>query len=160
MSGIHLNGASSASMGRRVCLRTIWAELGDKFPEIFNLCAEQTLENATMDQEMKRPMTSAEEERCKAGIPRETIAEERIWNKSPDGLAIEMPTSEKVGVFVMLEFKRMSERMSHLCIINNTGKRRSGSSIRIHKVGTRTNAWLPRMVGEPEKLHSRSMISQ
>ena len=61
-----------------------------------------------MDQEMKRPMTEAEERRYKAGIPRETIAEERIWNKRPDGLAIKMPTSETAGEFVILEFKRMS----------------------------------------------------
>jgi hypothetical protein len=33
----------------------------------------------------------------------------RIWNKRPDGLAIKMPTSETVGEFVILEFKRMSD---------------------------------------------------
>jgi hypothetical protein len=59
-------------------LRTIWAELGDEFAEIFNLCSTQTLENAAMDQEMKRPMTEAEENRYKTGSPKETIAEERI----------------------------------------------------------------------------------
>ena len=62
-----------------------------------------------MDQEMKRTMTAAEEERCKAGTPRETIAEERIWNKRPDGLAIKMPTPERAGEFVILEFQRMSD---------------------------------------------------
>jgi len=62
-----------------------------------------------MDQEMKRPMTEAEERRCKAGTPRKTITEERIWNKRPVGLAIKMPTSETVGEFVILEFKRMSD---------------------------------------------------
>jgi hypothetical protein len=41
----------------------------------------QTLENATMDQGMKRPMTEVEEKRYRAGIPRETIVEDRIWNK-------------------------------------------------------------------------------
>ena len=90
-------------------LRTIWAELGDEFPEIFNLCSAQTLENAAMDQEMKHPMTEAEEKKYKAGIPKETIAEERIWKKRPDGLAIKMPTPETVGEFVILEFKRMSD---------------------------------------------------
>jgi hypothetical protein len=34
-------------------LRTIWTELGDEFPAIFNLCAAQTLENAAMDQAVK-----------------------------------------------------------------------------------------------------------
>jgi hypothetical protein len=62
-----------------------------------------------MDQEMKHPMTEAEERRCKAGTPRKTITEERIWNKRPVGLAIKMPTSETVGEFVILEFKRMSD---------------------------------------------------
>ena len=54
-------------------------------------------------------MTVSEEERCKTGTPRETIVEERIWNKRPDGLAIKMSTLEKVGEFVILEFKRMSD---------------------------------------------------
>jgi hypothetical protein len=61
-----------------------------------------------MDQEMKRPMTETEEKRLKAGIPRETIAVERIWNKRPDGFGIKMPTKEKAGELVILEFKRMS----------------------------------------------------
>ena len=79
---------------------TCRAELGDEFPEIFNLCAAKTLENAAMDQEMKRPMTESGEQRYRTGNPRETIAVERIWNKRPDGLqavAITMPISEKVG---------------------------------------------------------------
>jgi hypothetical protein len=53
-------------------------------------------------------MTAAEEERYKGGTPRETIAEARIWNKRPDGLDIKT-TSEKLGEFVILEFKRMSD---------------------------------------------------
>ena len=61
-----------------------------------------------MDQEVKCPMTQVEERRYKACIPRETITEERIWNKIPDGLAIKVSTPETVGEFVILEFKRMS----------------------------------------------------
>jgi hypothetical protein len=79
-----------------------------EFPEIFNLCTAQTLENTAMDQEMKRPMTETEEKRLKAGIPRETIEVERILNKRPDGFAIKMPTKEKAGELAILEFKRMS----------------------------------------------------
>jgi hypothetical protein len=41
-------------------------------------------------------MTVTEEERYKGGTPRKTIAEERIWNKRPDVLAIKIPTSEKL----------------------------------------------------------------
>ncbi len=33
-------------------LRTIWTELGEEFPEIFNLCTVQSLENEVMEQEM------------------------------------------------------------------------------------------------------------
>ena len=56
-------------------------------------------------------MTSAEEVRYKVGhgTPRETIAEVRIWNKRPDGIVIKIPTSEKLGECVILEFKRMSD---------------------------------------------------
>jgi hypothetical protein len=81
-------------------LRTFWGKLGLEFPEIFNLGVAQTLENTVMDQEMKRPMTEAEEKRLKAGIPRETIAVERICNKRRDGFAIKMPTTEKAGEIV------------------------------------------------------------
>jgi len=109
-----------------------------------------------MDQEMKRPMPESEEERCKAGMPREKIAEERIWNKRPDGLAIKMPTSAKMGEFVILDFKRMSDVTDQYM----TRAKQVASSIRVHKVGTRTNAWPTRMVGEPETLHSRSTISK
>ena len=56
-------------------LRTIWAELGEDFPEIFNLCTAQTLENAVRQQELDRPMTEAEENRHKAGTPREKIGD-------------------------------------------------------------------------------------
>ena len=116
-----------------------------------------------MDQEMKRPMTAAEEERWKAGTPRETIAVERSWNKRPDGLAIKMPAPEKIGKYVTLELKEMSD-VTDPYVTGKTcsglGFTCSGSSIRVNKVGTSTDAWPPRMVGEPEKLHSRSTISK
>jgi len=51
-------------------LRTIWTDLGEEFPEIFNLCTAQTLENAAIQQELNRPMTEAEKNRHKAGTPR------------------------------------------------------------------------------------------
>ena len=50
-----------------------------------------------MIQEMKRPLTTAEEERCKTGTPRQTIVTARTWNKTPDGLTIKMPTPEKLA---------------------------------------------------------------
>jgi hypothetical protein len=69
----------------------------------------QTLENADRQQELDRPMTETEENRHKTGTPRGKIAEERIWNKSPDRLAIKIPTTKKLGEFVTLDFKRMSD---------------------------------------------------
>ena len=73
-------------------------------------------------------MTAAERERYKAGTPRETFAEVRIWNKRPDRLAIKMPTSEKLGEFVILEFKRMSD------VTDQYVTTRSNISVRVHKV--------------------------
>jgi hypothetical protein len=52
----------ASSKWRFICINgeknlcPIWEELGVEFPEIFNLCAAQTLENTVMDQEMKHPM--------------------------------------------------------------------------------------------------------
>jgi hypothetical protein len=66
-----------------------------------------------MIQEMQRPLTTAEEESRKSGNTWETIVEGRtwnntegrIWNKRPDGLGIEIPTSGKSEEkeFVILE---------------------------------------------------------
>ncbi len=69
-----------------------------------------------MDQEMKRPMTEAEEKRYKAGIPksrypqgnnhgRENMVKKTRWISCQNL----MPTPETVGEFVILEFKRMSD---------------------------------------------------
>ena len=63
---------------------------------------------------------------------------DRIWNKRPDGFAIKMPTKEKAGELVILEFKRMS-CVTDQSLVCQTGKKRSGSPIRVHKVSTRKN---------------------
>ncbi len=39
----------------------------------------------------------------------EQIAQNRLWNKRPDGIAFKVPTTTKVGVICLLEFKRMPE---------------------------------------------------
>jgi hypothetical protein len=83
-------------------------DVEDEFPEVFNFCSVQTLENATMGQERNRPLTEAEENKHKTGTPKEKIVLDRIWNKRPDGFAIKMPTKTKAGELVILEFKRMS----------------------------------------------------
>jgi hypothetical protein len=89
-------------------VHTICQELGTEFPEIFDLCVTQTLENNDVDQEMRLPMTEVEKERLKVGISKETITVERIWNKRPDGFTIKKPTKTKTGELVIPEFKRMS----------------------------------------------------
>ncbi len=62
-------------------LRTVWAELAQEFPEVFNHCVEQTLWNTARDSEMQHPLTSAETIRKKQGTSHEQIAENRLWNK-------------------------------------------------------------------------------
>ena len=61
-----------------------------------------------MGQEKTPPLTEAEERKRKTGTPIEEILRERLWNKRPDGFPIKMPTKEKAGELVILEFKRMS----------------------------------------------------
>jgi len=88
----------------------IWDELGKEFPNVFNMCSVQSLWVAARTQEMKRPLTPAERKRRQEGnAPRETIAEERLCPKRPDGIAIKRPTKIKSGVFCILESKRMSD---------------------------------------------------
>ena len=107
---------------RFICLnneksfRTIWSELAHEFPEVFNLCAEQSLWIAARDLEMKRPLTEAEKVRRQQGIPHERIAEDRLWNKRPDGIAFKMPEDSSSGVLCLLEFKRMSDVTSNYIV--------------------------------------------
>ncbi len=98
------------------CFRTVWKELAQEFPVVFDQCAEQTLWNAARDTELRRPLTQAEEMRRKTGIPHEQIAHDRLWNKRPDGIAFKKPTKTKAGVICLLEFKRMSDVTSHYIV--------------------------------------------
>ena len=76
---------------------------------VFDQCPEQTLWNAERDTELRRPLTQTEEIRRKKGIPHKQIAQDRLWNKRPDGITIKMSTKTRVGVVCLLEFKRMSD---------------------------------------------------
>ena len=58
---------------------------------------------------MDRLLTEAEEKMLTGGVSRADIAQARLWNKRPDGIAIKMPTKDKQGEFVILEFKIMSD---------------------------------------------------
>ena len=68
------------------CFRTVWTELAQEFPEVFNHCAEQTLWTVTRDSEMQRPLTQSEKMRNQQGISHEQITEDRIWNIRIDEL--------------------------------------------------------------------------
>ena len=65
---------------------------------------------------MRRPLTQAEERQRKSGIPQEQIAQDRLWNKRPDGVAFKIPTNTKSGVICLLEFKRMSDVTSQYVV--------------------------------------------
>ena len=99
-----------------VMVLTLWKELAQEFPEVYDQCAEQMLWNATRDTELRRPLTQAEEMRRKKGIAHEQIAHDRLWNKRPDGIAFKMPTKPKAWVICLLEFKRMSDVTSHYIV--------------------------------------------
>jgi hypothetical protein len=96
--------------------RTVWTELAQEFPEVFNHFSELTLWNAARDSEMQRPLTRAEMARRQQGISHEQIAEDRLWNKRPDGIAFKIPTDTESGVICLLEFKRISNVTSHYIV--------------------------------------------
>ena len=53
------------------CFRTVWKELAQEFPVVFDQCAGQTLWNTARDTELRRALTQVEEMRRKTGIPHE-----------------------------------------------------------------------------------------
>jgi hypothetical protein len=76
----------------------------------------KTLWNTARDSEMQRPLTRVEMIRGQQGISHEQIAEDRLWNKRPDGIEFKIPTDTKSGVICLLEFKRMSDVTSHYIV--------------------------------------------
>jgi hypothetical protein len=79
--GDHVDGSRLALFRRRVRRGEKRAE----FPEIFNHCSVQLLENAATAQVGHHPFTEAERRKRDAGTTEETIAIDRLWNKRPDG---------------------------------------------------------------------------
>ena len=73
----------------------MWKELAQEFPEVFDHCAEQTLWSTAKETEMTRPLTPAEEMKRREEVPHEKIAQDRLWNKRPDGIAFKMATKTK-----------------------------------------------------------------
>ena len=90
-------------------LRTMWTELTHDYPEVFNLCSAQSLWFTSGKREMEHPLTSVERETLGTGVTLKTMTEVRLWNKRPDGISIKIPREDKLGEFVILEFKRMSD---------------------------------------------------
>jgi hypothetical protein len=72
-------GRLASSKWRFICinggktLKTIWNELETEFPEIFNHCSVQLLENAATSQAGHHPFTEAERRKRDAGTTEETI---------------------------------------------------------------------------------------
>jgi hypothetical protein len=72
-------GRLTSSKWRFICinggenLKTMWNDLEDEFPKVFNFCSVQTLENATLEQERHRPLTEAKERKLKAGTRRKRL---------------------------------------------------------------------------------------
>ena len=91
-------------------LRTIWTELSQDYPEVFNpVSSAQSLWFGAENLEMEHHLTPAEIETPATGVPLATIAEAKLWNKRLDGIASKMPNEGKQGEFLILEFKRMSD---------------------------------------------------
>jgi hypothetical protein len=70
------------------------------------------------------------------GVSREAIAEERMWRKRPDGIAIQMPTETKsdfvsVGICIAIkmstETKEFLSRSSRECLTLPDKKQRSNT---------------------------------
>ena len=100
----------------------MWKELAQEYPEVFDHYTEQTIWNTTREREMGRPLTQTEEMQRKKGAPHEQIVQNRLWNKRPDGIAFKMPTTTKVGVICLLEFKSMSD-VTNRYIVSSRAKR-------------------------------------
>ena len=94
----------------------MWKELAQEFTKGFNQCTEQTLWNTARDIESRRPLTQEEEIRRQKGIPHDQIAQDRLWNKRPDGITFKVPTKDGAGVICLLEFKYMSDVTSHYIV--------------------------------------------
>ena len=58
--------------------RTRWKELTQKFVEVFDHCAEQTLWNTTREKEMTLLLTPVEEDKRREGVPHEKIVQDNL----------------------------------------------------------------------------------
>ena len=92
---------------------------------------------------MKRPLKQVERKMCREGDTREEITEERIRLKRPDGIAIKMPTDTKLGEFVSLEFKKMSDVTDQY--VTRLSETRRRGSICDHKINSKQHVVSPRL---------------
>ena len=113
--------------------RTVWTELAQEFPEVFNHCEEQTLWNTARDTEMQRPLTRTETARRQQGISHEQIAEDRLWNKRPDGIVfkilVERPSVESIRTkLAMTIFDEYAKILKGMYSIRFNGRSDLGGS--------------------------------
>jgi hypothetical protein len=58
---------------------------------------------------MDLPLTQTEARRVQEDKSKEEIVKERFWRMRPDDIVVLPPVGNKVGVFCILEHKRMSD---------------------------------------------------
>jgi len=96
------------------CLQTIWNDITADFVDVQYLnLTQETIWNAARAREMDRPLTTVEQRKIQDGTLRETVLQESFWRMRPDGIAVLPPTENKMGIFCILEHKRMSDCCEH-----------------------------------------------
>ena len=101
---------------------------------------------------MERPLTPAEQERLEEDkVSWETIAEERLWNKRPGGIALRRPRKAKTALFIIFE------------IYKNVGPYGSvyRGTVCLLQIGPQQDSTTPGMGGSTGelKLHRRSRLT-
>ena len=85
----------------------MWKELVQDFPEVFDNYVEQILWNTSREKESDDEVSSDPSGR--KDKKDEKIAQNRLWNEKPGGIAFKMPTKTKSDVIYLMEFKRMTD---------------------------------------------------
>ena len=92
-------------------LQTIWQELTDEFKEDLQWLniTKDSIWNTVRQREINRSLTQTESKLIREGQNKETISQSRFWRIRPDVIVFCPSTETKVGIFYILEFKRMSD---------------------------------------------------
>jgi len=76
-----------------------------------------------------------EDKRIREGTPKETVVKEIFWWMRPDGIVILPPVDNKIGIFCILEHKRMSDVCERYLIRAKSTATAQYASLR-HAIGT------------------------